>query len=141
MILQSLSEQIPAQKHFKCTLHLWDSFERRRQRYIGKSEVSTCLAGFRLAINHEDTLAAAEIAIFFGHQPQDIVSKSFDESFEFKFNDQIEKLMLLDVKDRTLYELLAEVINILGIENHLRRYHDSSQKLENVNSLLTFAKI
>ncbi len=107
---------------------------------LGNPEVSTCLAGFRLAINHEDTLAAAEIAIFFGHQPQDIVGKSFDESFEFKFNDQIEKLMLLDVKDRTPYELLTEVISILGIENHLRRYHDSSQKLENINSLLTFCK-
>lgn len=107
---------------------------------LNAPEVSACLSGLKLAVNPEDTLAAAELGIFFGENPQDIVKKSLDDTFEYEMNAKIKKLASLEISDRTPYELLTKIVGILEIEEYLRSFQNYTQRLENINSLFTLCR-
>ncbi|MCB9030689.1 MAG: UvrD-helicase domain-containing protein, partial [Deltaproteobacteria bacterium] len=103
-------------------------------------EICACIAALRLAVYPDDTLAQAELMIFFGADPLKIVSDSLQKEKVLPLFDAIESLKNLDVTDRTPYEMLAKVISISGIEDYLAKFSSSKEQLQNVNSLLFLCK-
>lgn len=104
---------------------------------MAQPEVLLAIAAYRYAIDENDRLAAGEIAILTGADPEKWLIQALGEAAPATWSGILEKLGGLRKKcvEFTPVELLDEVIAVAGIESFVERLVNGADRLANLASL------